>query len=491
MPSRARKQLAGRITRSLIWFHRWLGVATCLIFALWFASGAVLLFQPFPSLPKTVQMELQQPISLADIHLAPSEAMAVLKGKSSSLRLLQFGSVPAYLIASQSGTAIVDANSGARLAPLNLAQAQTIARQTFGKDAVVNPARDYDQWTVHNRFDPLRPLYRIDLADQEGTQFYLSAQTGELVQRTTVHERGWNWVGAVLHWVYFTPVRSSFALWDNGVWVVSLVAMLVALAGTVLGVIQTLAAQRQRKRSFSFYRLFWMRWHHITGLFVGLFVMTWIFSGWLSMDHGRLFDRGQPTATQAAHYHGLPFGEALASFDVPLIQALRQATEVRFDVVGATPLMIATRSDASVQPFDRNGAAISPNGLLNFVTTGVVAAWPDAKVSKIGPVSPTEVHALAEGWPANTKRVTLQGSTALPDIYVNGTDGSLLTVMSDSRAAYSWVYFALHTFKFPGLVTRPWLREIIVLIPLIVGFLFSITGVILGFKRICKSMHTN
>jgi hypothetical protein len=26
---------------------------------------------------------------------------------------------------------------------------------------------------------------------------------------TTRFERGWNWIGTVLHWIYFTPLRSG------------------------------------------------------------------------------------------------------------------------------------------------------------------------------------------------------------------------------------------------------------------------------------------
>ena len=37
--------------RWLVWFHRWTGIALCLLFAVWFVTGAVMLFVPFPSLP--------------------------------------------------------------------------------------------------------------------------------------------------------------------------------------------------------------------------------------------------------------------------------------------------------------------------------------------------------------------------------------------------------------------------------------------------------
>lgn len=50
----------------------------------------------------------------------------------------------------------------------------------------------------------------------------------------------------------------------------------------------------------------WWRWHHVLGLTAGLFLLGWILSGWLSMDHGRLFSRGGASATATAAMAGMP-----------------------------------------------------------------------------------------------------------------------------------------------------------------------------------------
>ena len=69
---------------------------------------------------------------------------------------------------------------------------------------------EYDQWIVHQRFDPYRPFYRVRLNDDATTDLYVSARTGEVLQRTRFSERAWNWSGAVIHWIYFTPLRKSY-----------------------------------------------------------------------------------------------------------------------------------------------------------------------------------------------------------------------------------------------------------------------------------------
>ncbi|MEG3126031.1 PepSY domain-containing protein [Sphingomonas sp. GB1N7] len=484
--SKSRRWKDGTV-KKLAWFHRWLGVATCLVFALWFASGAVLLFKPFPSLSRADQMALQLQVDPRAVTVSPSRAVATAGGEAVALRLVERGGTPAYIVDTGNSLVAVDARTGAALPLLPAGRAQAITAGIVGASSSVGAPFAYDQWVVHNHFDPLRPFYRIDVGDGPGTQIYASARTGEFVQRTNFADRAWNWVGAVLHWAYFTPLRSSFTAWDRTVWILSFVAMLVAIAGTILGVIRTMAAQRQRKPSLSFYRLKWMRWHHILGLFASLFVLTWILSGWLSMDHGRLFSRGQATPAQLAAYHGRPLGAALANLDVTTVGTLPPSPEIAFDVVGGKLIIIVFSRTGAVALYDRNGVAVTSGELVELAKRGVGAAWPQMQVVRAATVPSTDVYALAEGWPASAVQINLAGGDA-PSVTIDGSDGRLLTVMSNSRAAYAWIYYALHTFNFPGLTTRPMLRDVLVMIPLIFGFLFSITGVVIGVQRLRKSL---
>lgn len=480
MPGSRSGAWKNQATEKLVWFHRWLGVATCLVFALWFASGAVLLFKPFPSLSHGEQLRLEAPIDLGAVGLSP-RAAAVAAGQGvTALRLVQRGAAPAYIATAAAGTIAIDSRTGVRLGDLGPSSAAPILPGT----AAPLPAFAYDQWVVHNRFDPFRPFYRLDAADGARTSLYLSARTGELVQRTNAADRGWNWVGAVLHWAYFTPLRSSFTAWDRTVWIVSFVALLVAIAGTILGIVRMMAARRQRKPSLTFFRSRWMRWHHLLGLFASVFVLTWMLSGWLSMDHGRLFSRGQPTVGQSTRYAGVPFATALPT-QVPM-GVPAGTKQLDFTVVGGRGLVGAWQSDGTIVNYDTYYGRITPMAVRALIGNAVLHAFPPASGFSVAPIDPTATYALAEGWPPTALRVTLAGP-GLPDVYADGVDGRLLTVMGNSRASYAWTYYALHTFNFPGLTTRPLLRQILVLIPMLFGFLFSITGVVLAVQRLRKS----
>jgi uncharacterized iron-regulated membrane protein len=459
---------------ALIWFHRWLGIATCLVFAAWFASGAVLVFKDFPSLSQDDRLAMQQEVDLDTVGIGPASALGAAGPSASAVRLIQRDTAPAYIVESEGRTLAVDARSGNVLPPLEASsdRAQLI---------------EYDQWIVHNQFDGYRPVYRTPQRDVAGTVLYASAITGEPVQRTTFSDRAWNWAGAVLHWVYFTPLRSSYTAWDQSVWWLSLVAMLVAVAGTVLGIMRLMAALRQRKPSLSIYRVKWMRWHHILGLFSAVFVLAWIFSGWLSMDHGRLFSRGQPTEGQASAYRGGALANMLAGVRPETLAALGPAKRVDFSAVGGSPVLTVFRTNGDVERVDGSGEELDRRGMATLIRRGVEAGWPRASPGTISNVDPTAMYALAEGWPTSALRVPIAGG-GHPDLYIDGDNGQILTVMDDSRGAYAWAYYALHTFNFPGLTTRPVLRQVLVLIPLALGFLFSLTGVVIGWRRLRASV---
>ncbi|WP_245653428.1 PepSY domain-containing protein [Sphingomonas pituitosa] len=474
-------RLSQRLLAMLVWFHRWIGIATCLIFAAWFASGAVMLFQPFPSLPHAAQMALQAPITAPADLMAPARAAATVSG-AETLRLVQRAGRPAYVVEGGGAVQAIDARTGALLPPLSRAQALAEARRLFGPTASTTAPFEHDQWVVHNRFDPARPFYRLDANDAQGTQLYLSARSGELLQRTSRSTRAWNWPGAVLHWVYVTPLRKDWRAWDASVWWLSLVCMLVAIAGMVLGIVRMVAARRLHPPRISFFRRRWLRWHHLLGLGAGVFVLGWIFSGWLSMDHGRLFSRGTPTGAQAQAYAGCSLAQLLRQVDATRLVA-RPVPEISVTPLACRPVLTRSAADGSVERVDGAGRRIDDATMRTLVLRAVAAGWPQASAAGVQPVDPDATYALAEGWPRSAWRIAL-AAPAAPDLYVDGNSGRLLTVMDSSRAAYAWVYYALHTGNVPGLSTRPTLRRLLLLLPLAAGFLFSVTGVVLGWRRL-------
>ena len=60
-----------RALRALYWTHRWLGIAMCLLFAVWFASGLVMMYVPFPSLSEEEYVSRLEPIDWSRVSVGP------------------------------------------------------------------------------------------------------------------------------------------------------------------------------------------------------------------------------------------------------------------------------------------------------------------------------------------------------------------------------------------------------------------------------------
>ena len=129
-------------------------------------------------------------------------------------------------------------------------------------------------------FDGHRPLHRVEFGDAAGTHLYVSSHTGEIMLDSTSRERTWNWVGSVVHWLYFRDLRARPVLWSQIVKWTSGLCIFVAITGLWLGIDRLRV--RRRNGSFTPFRG-WMAWHHLAGVAGGIVVLTWIFSGWLSM----------------------------------------------------------------------------------------------------------------------------------------------------------------------------------------------------------------
>ncbi|HWT17575.1 MAG TPA: hypothetical protein VN280_01535, partial [Variovorax sp.] len=50
--------------RALLFLHKWLGIGLALFFLMWFASGVVLYFVPFPSLTPVERLQALPPLQL-------------------------------------------------------------------------------------------------------------------------------------------------------------------------------------------------------------------------------------------------------------------------------------------------------------------------------------------------------------------------------------------------------------------------------------------
>lgn len=468
---------------AIILLHRWLGIAFCLLFAMWFATGIVMHFVPFPSLTEAERFAGLAPVDRAEVRIAVADAVAGSGVVDATrVRLVQRSDGPVYIVSGPSRARAVRASDGLVASVTSPDIALAIARdhaRSRGLDAAraaMVARSDYDQWSVPNGFDRHRPLFRVALGDTAGTEVYVSSLTGEVLLDAMRRERGWNLAGSILHWIYPTVLRSNWALWDGVVWTLSLLALIAASLGAVLGFVRI----KLRGRLIGSPYRGWHALHHLIGLAATAFVLTWILSGWLSMDHGRLFSRGQLSPAEAGVTNASPDWTAAPSLDQqPISPSSREIEWFAFDgnIYRRDRVALGRQTLIKAGDMSRDGrtgvlSAHEVQGLATRIATGC------GTPSVLADNDDYPAQSVVQGAPVYRARCG--------DVWfdVDGADGSVLQRLDASRRAYRWFYSALHTFDFPVLLAHPRLRDVLIVGLCALGLVFSVTGIVIGWRRL-------
>jgi len=275
--------------RWIIFVHRYVGIPLSVIFVVWFLSGIVMMYTGgMPVLEGDARLRGRGPIDPGAIVLSPAEAVARagLEGPIAGATLSNLLGRPAYrLRAGFRSTAVVFADDGEVFE--DLAEERGRGEVARFLDQPVETVRfagtltSPDQWTI-TEIGKL-PLDRYIVDDGKGTQVYLSRESGEVELVTRRATRLLAWLGAIPHWFYFTPLRIHQPLWYWLVVWVSAIGAGLAVLGIVLAFTQFRRSKPFRLQASIRYRGL-MRWHYYTGALFGLFALTWVFSGMLSME---------------------------------------------------------------------------------------------------------------------------------------------------------------------------------------------------------------
>ena len=478
--------------RPLILLHRWLGIGVGFLFALWFASGAVLCFVPFPSLPGSSRIARSEPIDFDRVKVAPADALASVSGiPVERIMLISVQAQPRYVLSTADGSVLsISAESGKLLGALPPDTARAVAQSFAGRAAtgVAGPF-DYDQWVVHDQYDGFRPFYRVALADGRGTSLYVSTRSGQVLQQTRRTEREWNYVGSVVHWINVVGLRRHKDVWRWVMLPLAGVCGLLACAGLTLGVIHLINARRMRRRGLSPFRS-WLRWHHTIGLFASLLLLSWIVSGCLMLDDGTVFPSDQPTAGEIAGFRGMTLVQAAGHFPLTALRMLPQARQVEVTAVSGTPYL-SVRNGAESNSWL---ATPSPSGDLSLSHTvadsslvaAVRAAWPSWPVLQIRDIPSDDAYqVLSDPLPRTARRIIL-GNRGRTWIQVDSATGRVLSVADSRIRAKRWWVNGLHDFDFPLLDRSKPLRLLALMSAVLAGFLFSCTGLVIGIKRLAR-----
>lgn len=475
------------MTRLLLLVHRYLGIGVGLLMSVWCLSGLVMMYVSYPALDGGTRLAHLAPIDWRDCCKLSRSILADTDPVSDfRLEMLDGRPVLDWGMGSESG-GLIDLSTGMGLEGVSASQAASVAAAYDPKPrgaAALGPQLmgmvGFDQWTLEGISPEDRPLYHFDLRDGRGGQLYVSSSTGRAVQLTTQRERFWNWLGAVPHWLYFADLRQRATLWSQLVIYISLIGCFLTATGLYIGV-QQLGRRPGRWSPYGGCNL----WHHLAGLFFGLFALTWVLSGLLSMNPWGLME-GAGAAAERAQLRGRPItGAQLRA----TLQALAATAPSGVVSIQAAPLdgtlyLIATGARGVRRRLDAHAAA-APLGPLQrrFIAQTLHGGAAGMRLLSRGDDYYFSLPGSAVELPV--WRVLPPGGTGRR-YYIDPISGELAASLDRADEHYRWWHDALHRMDFAAMIrSRPQWDALMWLLMAGVTTL-CLTGTYLGCRRLTR-----
>ncbi|HEX6998360.1 MAG TPA: PepSY domain-containing protein [Gammaproteobacteria bacterium] len=504
-----------RLRRFLIVTHRWLGIPLSAVFVLWFASGIVMMYAGgMPQLTPETRLARLPPLDLEAVRLTPAEAAerAGIAYAPERATLVTVLGRPAYRFDDLFGAVTVFADDGAVLEPGDAERSRRIAAAFL--DVPVERVRyertvtEPDQWTLTLARD--LPLHKLTVDDGAGTEVYVSPERAEVRLVTTARTRALAWAGTIPHWFYITPLRTNQPLWYWTVVALSGLGCVLAVLGLALGVTQFRPTKPFNLWQSIRYRG-WMRWHYLLGVVFGVFALTWVFSGLLSMEpfewtRSTSFDlqrtalAGGPLELErfppfdARRWEGLggeraikeielarildaPYYIARYSGEAPVHEGKRERLHQPYRVGGREQpgrIIVAADTLREAEPFD-----------ADRLVAALTAAVPDAPVAEHTLLHDYDSYYYSRGGRAPLPVLRVKFADPLETwVYVDPAAGDILAEVNRYNRLERWLYNGLHSLDFAFWYDKRPLWDVGLIVLSLGGLAGSAIGLWLGLKRL-------
>lgn len=481
-----------RLKKIVIQLHKITGSLLSLLFLVWFISGIVMIFDGFPHASREARFN----------HLAtfPEDQFQQLLPPSTNwkgqVNLELCDDIPVYrVISGRKAQKTYDART---LEPVT-----NFSEEYAGKlvDSFLNsPVKkielqhDFDPWVPWSYYKPLLPFYKCYINDSAHTVLYVSQKTGEIVQQTNRKERWIARCGAIPHWLYFKKIRLQRGLWINLVIVLSAIGIVVSLTGIIAGFIRI-----KKGKGLSPYKKPFYKWHHITGFVFGLFVFTYVLSGFFSLvdvpdwmvfistknekkiSWGQKPDlRKQPAISPSRVYEALEQKEGVRKVSWKNMHGTpsyfvyydNYQVPVTYQLIGDSIQLNTKYSIAEVKEIAKDYLGETSFSIIqqekydNYYSGSAMYYWPE-------PVYKLVADDAAQTW-----------------IYINPATAEQVKRYTKNTRLRRWLYQGLHKFNFQFLKEEAeWFRKLLLIITSLGGIAVSITGVWLSKKWLRRTIR--
>jgi hypothetical protein len=483
------------LKRSIIFVHRWLGVALCVLFLLWFPSGIGMMYFPMPSVTQALQFERLPALDPSKVEVSPGDAAAKLGVDVDDLTLTSFDGRPAYRAGGGRGGGgpVLYADTGEEQGEVSTQMVQRLAAAWTGQptsEAAIEEVTEVDQWTLQTRLANVSPLFKYSWPN--GEQVYVSQATGDVVQYTTTASRIGAYLGPIPHWFYFTPLRkhgpqwSRVVIWSSGIGTIS------AILGVIVGVWMYSPRKKYRYDGAptSIPYRGQKRWHTVLGLVFGAATVTYAFSGLLSMDPFPSFnDRIQQRRREGGEpniYRALRGDLDPRAFDIrhprEVLEQLRNqpVKEIELTSFDSQAIYLARLANGETRVVPMQGEPRAGFNHADIVRVVSAAAG--------GRMTTRVLDQYDRYYLDRTRRrplpvVLAEGTTgAHTRYYIDPKTARVVQTYDSSNWINRWLYNGLHSLNFPWLYNYRPLWDIVVITLMLGGTALCVTSLVLSWR---------
>lgn len=459
---------------------------------MWFISGLVLVYHPFPNVSKEQKYEKQEilPSSLPDIRevlarISDTEGVKTIKVK-------QFQGQTVFSISTKDSTYSFCSDTLQKVLPVDQNSIDLIVNRWVDAPILkIDTLYNNEQWIMYSRYNNEMPIYKYYFDDEEKHELYISSRSGEIQQFTSRADRIWAWLGAIPHKLYFPFLRHYANMWTNVLTIGGVICLIATFTGMYIGISAFYKRFRNRKKLESPYKKRWYWWHHVTGIIFGIFLATWAFSGAMALQ--RIPQWVIKTNNDYKITSSKIRGKKLAPNNYVLdYRTLKEAhpnlKEVEWSNFQNTPVYNIVDGNRTLS-IDASSSEVKELFLSEQdILKSIHKIHGDSISVKISLIDEYNQYYLSrERTLALPVYKVDVDDNDLSSYYINPKNGDY-KYLNKNRKVKKWVFSGLHYFNIKFLVDRPILWTATIWILCIGGIVVCSTGVWLGGRFITRTI---
>ncbi len=475
-----------------IQIHKITGSVLSLLFLMWCFTGIILLYKGFPHANRHDRFENLEYLNESDFTNLPyfdetnSGEVELEKYQGNLIYRKENGS---------KAQQIFDAHTLEAYDIFTSNQAIKEAEHYLNTKVVkVDSLNKINSWVPWGYYKPLLPFYKCYMADEEHSVLFVSAKIGAVIQHTTRYSRWMARLGAIPHLMYFPQIKQFAKRWENTILVLGIIGILVIISGLFVAFFRFKRDTEGRIVSISIFKKWSYKWHHIFGLFVGLFFFTFLLSGIFYATGVPSWISAKPEGKSPQTRWNQRLETDTTMYPERVWNLLPEKSGLR--KIAWTTAMGLPVVEAYYDNYRKSVNYIVENDTLKqFLTTEekIKAYAIEVLGSKKFSVEIQEEYdnyykssgMYYHSLPAYKLSFDNEFNTIL---YIDPESGKAVEYFNNNKKTQRWLTRGLHKINFSFFTKAEWLRKTILIILCVGGFVVSFTGVILSWKWLRKGL---